>query len=130
MRITPTSETLEADGVWVPYYTADLKIARYHGDNFNKVFANLTRPHRKEIEAGTFPEEKQADLMGQALAESILLGWKNVTENGSLVEYSVERAKQLMIKDRDCRAFVLEYSRKIENYIPAEEEAGEIAGKS
>ena len=83
----------ERDGVWVPY-KADvvLKIARLANPLFREAEQRIIDRMKQELHQKDLTNEQAVDARKQAAAETILLGWKNVTESGEPVEYSAAKA--------------------------------------
>lgn len=124
-----TNETAELDGFELVLYDGDVEIkftlARAGGQN--KKFANrlqaLTRPYQRAMENGTMPDDKAAELMSQAIADTIILDWSNVADrDGNVMEYSPGRAKQLLIDLPELRTVIMEEASKAINFIAKEVE--------
>lgn len=90
----------EHNGVWVyPIGTGDAApaflIARKGPMNqkYSKALDRITRPYKRLITLNRLPNEKADEIMKQVFAESILLGWRNVTDKqGKLIEFSAANA--------------------------------------
>ena len=124
-----TDEAAELDGFELVLYDGETEIkfllARAGGSN--RKFANrlqaLTRPYQRAMENGTMPEDKAAELMSQAIAETIILDWENVADrDGNPMEYSAARAKQLLVDLPELRTVIMEEASKAVNFIAREVE--------
>lgn len=65
----------EAEGVWLDLGDFRWRIARMGGNNkaFKQAFEKKIKPIRKAYELGLVPDEKQVEIVQEALAESIIL---------------------------------------------------------
>lgn len=75
-----------------------IKIARAGGSNkkYQKVIAELSRPHRRSIQSETLPPEKSDALLRKAFARSVVLGWSGVEDaEGKPMDYSEENVEKL-----------------------------------
>lgn len=113
-----TSEALEREGVWIDYGTFRVKVAYAGGANrrYNKRMEELTRPHRRAILNDAFPKEQQALLVKQAVAETVVLGWEGVEDEGTPVPFSPEAALELFKKYEKFFEEVLQQAQSFANY--------------
>lgn len=123
LRITPVNEDKQESGTWVNYRGVDLLIARSNNDKFGRAFRRLMKPYKKDFEKDRLDIEVSQKILASALAEGVLLGWKNFVVEGKEVQYSKENAIELLIVDRDCRDFVSDFANDLENFLSIEEEA-------
>jgi hypothetical protein len=113
---------LEA-GSWVKYQDAEFLIAHAGNMKFQRAMARLQRPFRRKIEKGEMDPVDQRNIIIQAMAEAILLGWKGVVGEGNEpAEYSRELAQTLLKNDEAFRDFVMEYAMDMQNFSAAEQE--------
>lgn len=72
-----TNEDLEKGGVELDYGTFRVRIARAGGANkkFAKAMELKSRPHRRALEAGTMNEDVAMEILYEAYAETIIIGW-------------------------------------------------------
>ena len=117
LKITPVDSNAEINGVWTNYRGVDLLIARANNINFKSCFRKVTKPYEKQMEDGSLGEEKSSDLLCTALADSILLSWRNFIIEAKEIEYSKINAKNLLMNDPDCREFIINFSNEIDNFI-------------
>ena len=74
-----TDTDKEVDGIWVPLdEDVVFKIARAGGQNsaYQKYFAKLIRPYRRQIDNNTLPQEKQTAMMADAFGRCVVLDWQ------------------------------------------------------
>ncbi len=117
LKITQTVESVEED-----YYGVTLKIARGNNPNFRQKFRALTRPYKRQIEAGTLPDDKSDAILCEAMAGTVLFGWRGVFPGGEEHPYSDENAKQLLLNDPDCREFVSQTAGNLAVFLSSEQE--------
>ena len=120
-----TNTQAEEDGVWVPYGDGELLIARSPNNKFNQLVTTLYSKNRRQIEAKTeAAKEKAEELMVEAMAKTILLGWKGeyTFQGAPLGEYSVEKAKKLLAI-KDFRKMVDEIAADQGRYKAVQDEA-------
>lgn len=127
IRITPVDDSAAQDGTWTDYRGVSLKIARAGNERFSRSFMNASRPHRKDIERNALDNGTAEKILCEALAEGILVDWKNFVIDGEELQYSKANASELMKQDPDCREFVQEFARDLNNFIVADKE--EVAAK-
>ena len=85
---------------------------------FQKLFTKLMLPYKRQFDAGKLSNEKQIDIMCKAMAETILLGWKGLTDSGELVEYSVDKAYEYLSMDGadEFRDLITGYAQDAETF--------------
>jgi hypothetical protein len=96
-----TDETAEVNGTWQQLNGADFLVARAGNRNYAKKLTDLVERNQKALDRKDEAADKLSDqIMIDVLAETILLGWKNVSFKGKELPYSVANAKTLLaVKD-------------------------------
>ena len=120
LSITPLDTDKAEDGTWTTYYKIKLKIARAGNKEFKRIFANLTRPHKREIAKNRLDDDTMKSILCETLAKSILVDWKDFNVDKKPLKYSVDDAISLLTTDVDCRSFVQEFSNDLDNFIKEE----------
>jgi hypothetical protein len=120
LRITPIAETAE-QGARTNYRGVDLLIARANNSKFKAAFRRLSKPYKKQIDNETLDEATSEDILAGALAEGILVDWKNFVVNGEQIPYTLDNAKELLKNDPDLVDFVTAFSKDIDNYLETDE---------
>lgn len=127
-----TDETLERDGVWIPITDdVELLIARLNNPVHIAAMDRQREPWRLIIlQGGTIPEETVREMNIAALAEGVLRGWRGKFEDddGTVMEYSIEKAIELMTRSRPFRELIVDLATQDERYKVKTEE--EIQGNS
>jgi len=109
----------ERDGVWIEIdKTTSVMLARYLNPKHKKCVSKLMKPYARLQRMNNLSDEITDKIEAQAIAETILLGWKGLKENGADVLYSKEKAIEIMM-DPKYSAFadlVKELSSDMENF--------------
>lgn len=123
IQLTPVDKIAEVEGVEAVYRKATLIVARANNTKFKRIFKQLLKPYKRQIEKGNLDDETSEDLMVTAYSEAILVGWKNFKDiNGKTWPYSKENARDLLKSDSDAFDFVRETSEDMDRFIIQEEE--------
>ena len=115
-----TDLSKEIEGVWVEYEGGiSLKIARLNNPVHKEVVEKLSAPHMKGFRAHTIPQETRDKISKKAVAETILLDWKNIDDaDGNPIPYSREKALEFFENPElaDFYDYVVIVSNQKENY--------------
>lgn len=99
-KVFKTDEEAERTGKWFPidpFGDTEFLLAYQGNPEFKRYNAELMRPYRVEISAGTMSEDKRAELLIDALSKKIILGWKNLhDQDNNEIPYSTEKAAELL----------------------------------
>lgn len=110
-------------GSWTDFRGAKFLIAHSGNMRFQRAMQRMQKPFRRKIEKNEMDPADQKRILIQALAEAILLDWKDVANStGQGVPYSRELAIKALTNDDELREFVMEYSLDLANFKEAEEE--------
>lgn len=113
------------DGVWKEYDTSSFRIAHISNLKFQRALARLQQPHKRKLQEGTLDPKINQDIVCRAMAEGVLLDWKDVKKrSGELVTYSTENALSLLKRDPSFRDWVTEVATNMANF--REEEVQEL----
>jgi hypothetical protein len=115
----------ELDGKWFDYPESDLrvKLASVHSPRYQKALRRKFGSARAEIGGGVIDEDREDELTNEAIAETILLGWENLTENGKPVEYSPEAAVKILNRAPRLYSFVMRTATREGQFVAATDEA-------
>lgn len=119
---------LSAEGRWKEFGGGEFLIARWNNRKATAMRNELHAEFYSSIKEGMKPEELQekfAQVQAKVMAECILLGWKNVGDQGSPLKYSPETALKILVDPRyvDLYDFVTRESIDHGNYSAANVEA-------
>lgn len=93
-----TDPESEESGVWVDLGDgAAIRVARMGNKKHVKTQRRLMKPHRGLLQSGRSLSDDVADAIAvKVTAETILVDWKGLLINGKPVEYSVEKAIEIL----------------------------------
>lgn len=85
------------NGTWVDVGDGLLLLIAKSGNRKSlAAYQRLMKPYKQMQERGMMPEDKVRELNVRLVAESILLGWQGLTDNGVTVPYSPEKAYEIL----------------------------------
>ena len=86
--------------------------------NFRKMQDRITEPYQKAVGRGKITDAIAAKILSRCMAKHIIKGWKGLRLDGKEIEYSEEKALELMLDPtlNDFKEQVLLESQRIENY--------------
>ena len=120
------NDTLSIEGKWVPISkSAKLRIARLNNENYRNFVKKATLPYKGAMRHGQVDEDLMTEIIIQACARHILLGWEGLTEKGEPVAYSVPKAEQLLRDKEPFRDLVMSLANDQQLFNEAEVEEGE-----
>lgn len=122
-KLFGTDPTKETEGVW--YDMAEglrMKIARIGNPQYQKRFQALSKPHRRAIRRGTLSDDVAEKLMIKCLAETIVLDWEGVEDEGKEIPYSTEAVIELLTKYPELRNYINDIANELEGFQAQEDE--------
>jgi len=125
-----TDESLENNGTWFEIGSdTEILVARSGNRKYAKMLTKEVERNRKVLDVeDDFADAKSDEIMVNVMAETILLGWKNMTFKGVDLHYNSENAKKVLAL-KDFRKLVAEKSIDTEAYrVKLEEKQGEAYG--
>jgi len=115
----------ESDGVWQEYEGSEFRIAHMGNMGFQREFARLQRPYKRDIAKDRLDPSTAQKIMCQAMAKHVLLDWRNVKGKDGEVAYSTEKAYSLLNRNSSFRRFVVDFATELDNFRAEElEEVG------
>lgn len=97
-----TDETLEENGTWFQIGGgARVLVARSGNRKYGKMLTKEVERNKKALDLNDDAADKLSEeIMISVLAETILLGWEDISFKGEVLEYNVANAKKLLaVKD-------------------------------
>ena len=97
-----TDESLEDNGAWFEIGGgASVLVARSGNRKYAKMLTKEVERNKKVLDLNDDAADKKSEeIMIAVIAETILLGWKDVSFKGEVLEYSIPNAKKLLaVKD-------------------------------
>lgn len=90
------------EGRWVKWQDAELLVAEMPNDRYSARLIQIREELRKGALERVFPEsEEHFEAILRSMAETILIGWKNITSGGEELEYTSAMAFQVMLNNRE-----------------------------
>lgn len=100
-------------GQWTSYEGSDFKIAFATNVKFLRAKQRLEQPFRRKIENNSLDPAEHRRILCRAMAEAILLDWKNVEGDPT---YSTKAAEKALLYDEAFREFVMTFSMELSNF--------------
>lgn len=114
-----TDAALEADGIDLHLGGgAYLTLARAGGGNarYEACMRRLFAPHRRALAAGTLDEKTASEIMQQAYAEAVVIGWRGIELDGEPLPFSVANVRRVFSEFPEVWRIVQEEANKFANY--------------
>lgn len=121
------------EGVWVDLDSETrLKIAQWLNPRHRAHVQKALEPHKRALRMETMDDKLMDKLEVQGIAETVLVGWEGLVENGEEIAYSTDEAVRLL-SDPELkwfRDFVREQADDLSNFRnKVEEEEVDAVGK-
>lgn len=107
-------------GKWFPLAEdGSVKVARLNNAAFKAEAVRLQKPHLAQLRVSRVDNVELLDRITiEATAKTILVDWKDITMNGEVVPYSVEKAIELLTDYPDFREAISLLAVERENFTP------------
>lgn len=95
-----SNQTLETEGVWFDISKdTGFLVRRLGGSNkkYEQRLASRLKPFARQIQLGTYPEEKKEIAIIETFVETCLVDWKGVEIDGKLADFDIDTAKKLLL---------------------------------
>jgi len=104
----------QQDGVWYELGEARFLVARLGNANYRKIMGQKIPEYLRD----TMEEILRDRLIGEVLADTILLGWESLTENGADLPYTKGNCRRLMTAPEysDLRDLIVGWASNAEKY--------------
>ena len=126
-KVYKTDEEAEKNGKWFPYGDDGTEFLLAHikksGSPYSKLIDARMKPYRHQIQTDTMDDDLRAKIVREVFAEKGVLGWRNITENGMEVPYSVENAKKLLEAYPELFESLLQIATNFTNFRAEEADA-------
>jgi hypothetical protein len=119
-----TDPALETAGAWFPLNgDAEVLVARAGNPKYLRALRTALEQNKSVLERDDAASEETAErITVGVMADTILLGWKNLGFKGVQLEYTPENAKT-MLRVKDFRKRVTELSETFSAYKAGQETA-------
>lgn len=117
-----TDEGLEENGTWFDIGGgARVLVARSGNRKYGKMLTKEVERNKKLLDLNDdAADQKSEEIMIAVIAETILLGWKDLSFKGEVMEYSTANAKKLLAV-KDFRKLVAQFADDVSAYKIKEE---------
>ncbi len=95
-------------GTWVSIGEgAEILIDRSNNPQFREALQKMLKPRLHEYRRGLIKLKELEDMNAKAMSKFVILGWKNIEEeDGTQIEYSPERAYEMMTGTPEFKALI------------------------
>lgn len=111
-----TDSNLEEEGVLVPLGDAKIKVARMGNKRYQAAFNRRMTPHKNAARAGIVADEVVEQILIEVIAETVLLDWEGIKEDGVPLPYSRENAIRVLTEIRAFRDIVVSIADRMETF--------------
>ena len=124
-------------GVWKTLYEDETSgdkfeicVTKIPNRAYNQLLTRLQKPYQKLRRAGgEIPTKESEEITARAIAETVLLDWRGLTENGKAIAYDPKRGAQALLDENfvippDMIPFqdlVLMHARNIEDFLASDD---------
>lgn len=95
-----TEKSYEQEGIRLQFGDSFIRVKRAGGSNneFQKLLMKRMSPHKALLKNNLMPEEQAASILAEVYADSVIIGWENVTgPDGKPMEFTRENVIKLLI---------------------------------
>ena len=112
-----TDKDKEKNGVWEDLGDGcSVLVARYGNQAMVNAYRKYPRVLRQRLESGQVDDDKSSTIMAKVMADTILLDWKGLKEDGKEVAYSKEECVRVLIEYPDVRTMIFEIANEAQLY--------------
>lgn len=116
-----TDETKEVEGVWRQMGDAKLLIARSGNKKYARALAKVIEDNQAALEVNDDAAEAlNTKVLVDVMADTVLLGWENLSFKGTVLEYTKVNAR-VVLAVKDFRVAVNRLATDIDAYKAAQE---------
>lgn len=107
----------KAEGVLIPLDETTKVLLAYTGSSkHQKALNKIFRKYRVALQNKMLDIEQQRRIMCEVLAETTVLGWEGMTENGDPIPYSKEAALRLLQEYPVFYTWVTDNAEDLDNF--------------
>lgn len=107
LKAYATDKTREIEGSWEEIAEGTrLLVARVNNPEYLKRYRRIPRAIRQQIQNGLMGDEQTDAVICRMLADTILLDWEGLSDEGRTLSYSKEKAYEMLRKYPDFRELV------------------------
>ena len=104
-------------GVWADFGDSKFLVTHMSNVAFQRAVMRLQSPHKSKIEKGTLDPQISRDIMSKAMAQALVLDWKDVVDGEDKpVVFTSEACFKALKNNEDLRDFISEFAMNLENF--------------
>ena len=112
-----TDKGKEKDGVWEDLGDGcSVLVARYGNRAMINAYRRYPRILRQRLESGQVDDDKSATILSKVMADTILLDWDGLKEDGKEIVYSKEECVRILTEYPDVRDMIFEIANEAARY--------------
>ena len=112
-----TDKSKEQEGVWEDLGNeCSVLVARYGNSAMIRAYRKYPRMLRQRLESGQADDNNSATILSKVMADTILLDWKGLKEDGKEIAYSKEECVRILTEYPDVRDMIFEISNEAQLY--------------
>lgn len=118
-----TDSNMEAAGIDLDYGDFSIRISRAGGANqkYLKLLGERMKPHRRRIENGTLDNAVAERLLAEVYADSVILGWTNITDaDGQALPFNRDNCVRLLLDLPELFRDIQEQAGRVANFRAAQ----------
>ncbi len=124
------SEQKIEQGVWLDYDGSEFLVASSRSHRYRRAVERAHRRYESTIRRKALSSDESDRIMHAIHAETILLDWRGVTEDGKPVAYSKEACMRLLASVPEFYDWLVEVAANVEVFRDADTEATDAADDS
>lgn len=111
-------------GVWTEFAGSGFLVTHMSNVAFQRSVTRRQAPYKRKIDQGTIDPAIVREIFTQAMAECLILDWKNVADSkGAPVDFSKEACYKALTNNEDLRDFISDFAMNLDNFRQEQKEA-------
>jgi hypothetical protein len=108
---------LLTSGAWVEFEGSEFLVTHMSNVSFQRSVMRKQAPYKSKIDKGSLDPEITRDLMSKAMSESLILDWRNVTDNsGAKIEFNPQLCYKALKNNEALRDFISSFAMDLDNF--------------
>lgn len=117
LNVFSTNPDKEVEGVWEDFGDgARVLIARIGNKKFLEAYGKIPKGMQRMLERNILSDGKADELICGVMAETIILDWEGVADDGKEVSYSLENVKAMLLKHPNFRQLIWEIAQEAQRF--------------
>lgn len=125
-KLFAVDEKKEQEGIWEDVGDGvRVLVARIGNPLYTKEVTKLMRPYRRGIRRGSVQDDVIEAAITKAMAKTILLGWEGLEIDGVPIEFSPEKAQEILFEFKEFRDLISDIANELDAFKTGEDEEAE-----